>query len=397
MNSPSSPGKSNPPNASLPAAARRQVGAEQRPPIDPALLALAPLQLRNFRQTRSCSDQLCIDLVELAEHDQLLIHRLYESLSELLAALVNTTTDDTRKWAAVIRWTEQHDLETIIDEVSALGNASRAAKDSEERAKAMHDVRGGALSALLGRLQLLGRLPRDAGQLKTLFVLVRDHLKIMRSALVGLDESRRAADRQPKSHDVSLALEKWHETVVGPAWHEKSMRLLIDCRHEGALTECCLESAAIDRIFYNLVNNASRHAVGQRLEMAIFHIPDAAGPCLRFVLSNEVNDADLAYLRSLVKTNGADSVDKGSGQSLMVLFEPAISTTGSGFGLTVVADFVADAFGLRDRREALRERYVGAVLEGGTFRVWFHWPVANDNLPPKLDDYHQPFQSLSEP
>ena len=62
----------------------------------------------------------------------------------------------------------------------------------------------------------------------------------------------------------------------------------------------------------------------------------------------------------------------------------------------MVADFVAGAFGLRDRAEALRERYVGAILDGQTFRVWFHWPMAHDNLPAKLDDYYRPEQSLSE-
>ena len=62
----------------------------------------------------------------------------------------------------------------------------------------------------------------------------------------------------------------------------------------------------------------------------------------------------------------------------------------------MVADFVAGAFGLRDRVEALRERYVGAVLDGRTFRVWFHWPLAHDDLPQKLDDYHRPQESLSD-
>ena len=75
----------------------------------------------------------------------------------------------------------------------------------------------------------------------------------------------------------------------------------------------------------------------------------------------------------------------------------AVSSTGSGFGLTVVADFVAGAFGLRDRAEALRKRYLGANLDGQTFRVWFHWPIASDNLPAKLDDYHRLQESLSEP
>jgi signal transduction histidine kinase len=212
-----------------------------------------------------------------------------------------------------------------------------------------------------------------------------------------LDEARRNADRQPKSHDASLIIEKWNDAVVGPKWRERPTRMFVDCRHQGALTECCLESAALDRIFYNLANNACRHAATNRLDMAIFPISEAPGECLRFVLSNEVAGEDETYLRSLLPTDGADSADKGSGLSLLALFDPQVSTTGSGFGLTVVADFVAGAFGLRDRAEALRERYVGAVLEGHTFRVWFHWPAANDALPAKTDDYHHPQESLSEP
>ncbi len=44
------------------------------------------------------------------------------------------------------------------------------------------------------------------------------------------------------------------------------------------------------------------------------------------------------------------------------------------------SDFVVAAFGLRDREEALREHYLGAVLDGRTFRVWFHWPIARDTV-----------------
>ena len=228
-------------------------------------------------------------------------------------------------------------------------------------------------------------------------MLARDHLKIMRNAVVGLDEPRRNADQKPKSHAMALMLEKWQDSIVGPKWHERPIRMDIDCRYEGALTEWCLESAAMDRIFYNLANNACRHAAGDRLEMAIFPVPEPPGECLRFVLSNELDAADAAYLKSLERSDGADSADKGRALSLLALFEPEVSTTGSGFGLTVAADFVAGAFGLRDRGEALRERYVGAILDGNTFRVWFHWPVASNEHPQKLDDFHQPEQSLSEP
>ena len=371
--------------------------ASLRPPVAEPLLALAPLHLPSRRRVRFAGDDLCVSLERLAERDRSLIGKLYEALSKLLFAIADPTADDGKRWRGVLLWTQRHQMDAFIDQVRELGAATHTQDESEEVAKAMHDVRGGALSALLGRLQLLTRLPHDEEQLKTLFVLTRDHLKIMRNALVGLDEPRREADRTPKAHAMRLMMEKWHESVVGPKWNERPVRMNVDCRYDGALTECCLESAAIDRIFYNLANNACRHVAGDRLDMAIFPIPEPPGECLRFVLSNEVGEADAAYLRALERTDGADSADRGSGLSLLALFEPEVSSTGSGFGLTVVADFVASAFGLRHRGEALRERYLGAVLEGRTFRVWFHWPMASDNLPTKVDDFRHPESSLREP
>ena len=368
------------------------------PPIAAALLDLAPLRMPQRRNTRYDGDLLCIPLEELAARDQTLLRDLYKILSQLLYEIADERTGDAEKWAAVRRWTRQHDLDALFRDVRELGHASRERTTSEELAKAMHDVRGGALNALLGRLQLQERLPHDETQLRTLFVLARDHLKIMRNAITGLDDARRQADTKPKSHNMKLMVEKWHDSIVGPKWQERPVRMVVDCRYDGALTECCLESAAVDRIFYNLANNASRHAVGDHVEMTIFPVSQPPTECLRFVLSNEVNEEDAAFLRTLNRPeNGADSADKGSGLSLAGLFEPAMSSTGSGFGLTVVADFVARAFGLRDRTEALRERYVGALLDGKTFRVWFHWPMADGSLPQKLDDFHRPQESLSEP
>ena len=365
-------------------------------PFPEALLALAPLRLRNYRQVRYIGDDLCIRLVDLAGRDQELLRGIYGTLTELLLLISDESADDRQRWEEVGQWAERHDPDALVDDVRELGHASRPQHDNEQFAKSMHDVRGGALSALLGRLQLLDHLPRDEANLQALFVLARDQHKIMRSAVLGLDDRRRAADHLPKAHDVRLVLQKWHESVVGPKWRERPVRLFVDCHHEGALTECCLESAALDRIFYNLANNACRHCTGERLEMAIFPVPLAPGECLRFVLSNPVSATDAAFLRGTIQAGGGDSADKGLSLNLESLFYPNVSSTGSGFGLTVVADFVAGAFGLADRRQALHERYVGAVLDGDTFRVWFHWPVADNHLPQKLDDYHRPKESLSE-
>ena len=369
-------------------------------PVPDHLLALAPLRLFNYRQTRYLGDDLCVELDRLAGRDQTLLRNLYQQLTDLLFTIADTATTDAQKWESVQRWMDRHDLDTVIGEVRELGLATHEQNPGKDLARAMHDVRGGALSSLLGRLQLLDRLPRTAANLNVLFVQTRDHLKIMRNAVVGLDEPRRNADRTPKAHAMALMLAKWHESVVGPQRHERPIQMHIDCRYEGPLTECCLESAAIDRIFYNLAANAARHAADERLEMVVFPMPEPPGKaeCLRFVLSNQVREADAAWLRAQTQAGGADSTQLGSGYNLFALFEPEVSSTGSGFGLTVVADFVAGAFGLRDRTEALHERYVGAVLEGQVLRVWFHWPAAHDdNMPEKLDDYHRPEQSLSEP
>ncbi len=375
-----------------------QQGTGQRSAVPESLRNLAPEHLPNRRAARYQGDSLCVPLARLAPRDQTLLRDLYDVLNELLYAIADTATDDAGKWRDVARWSERHPVERVITEVRELGRASHEQMPGEELSKAVHDVRGGALTSLLGRLQLLDRRPQDERELQTIFVLARDHLKIMRNAITGLDEPRRDADRKPKTHDMRLMLEKWHDSVVGPKWDEQPVRFVMNCRHEGPLTECCLESAALDRIFYNLANNAARHCAGDRVEMDIFPVPPppAAGEALRFVLSNEVGERDVAYLGTLIRDGGADGRDKDGHASILALFDAEVSSTGSGFGLTVVAEFVAEAFGLRDSQTALRERYVGALLDGRTFRVWFHWPVTRGGHPAKLDDYHHPEQSLSE-
>ena len=369
-------------------------GATHRSAPGP-LLGLAPLALENLRSDRYVGDGLCVPLDRLVERDRALLRSLYAQLSELLVGLVDEQLDDAAKWSALEAWLGAHPAASLIDEARELGLASREADDGVLLAEAMHDARGGALGALLGRLQILEHLPRDTSELNTIFVLVRDHLKILRSAFLQLDDARRKLDQERKSHAAKLTVDKWHRSVVGPNWRERPVRMVVEAHYDGALSECCLESAALDRIFYNLANNASRHAATDRVDFVFFPLP-APSRCLRFVVSNEVSEDDAATLRFFEK-RASPAADAGAASALPLptLFGAAESSTGSGFGLTVVADFVAHAFGLADGAEAVRKQYVGAVLHDETFRVWFHWPIANDELPPKLDDVHDPTRSVT--
>lgn len=368
-------------------------------PVLPALLSLGPPDLLNHRRTRYTGGDLHVAVDALAPADAESLRTTYRVLNALLDGFMDPDQSDGERWGRVERWCDhpEHGLEAVLKSVRRLGYATLERGDRVEMfAKVLHDLRGGALTALLGYLKLLGRLPRDGTTLKMIFVLTRDQLKIMRNSLTGLDDRRREGDHTPRSHAVRLILEKWHESIVAfrPPKGGPPLAMFVDNRYEGALTECCLESAAIDRIFYNLAANACRHcAPGGRLDMSIFPLPPA-GRDLRFVLSNPVSPEDAATLRALGHP-AHDGAAEGP-TYLDALFRPAVSSTGSGYGLAVVADFVAGAYGLDDAAEAIAGRYVGARLDGDVFRAFFHWPVAHDDFPQKLDDPHRPHESLSD-
>ena len=377
-----------------------------------ALLALAPHRLPNHRATRYLGDGLFVSMDALAAADQERMRQVYEDLGDLLHRLIAIETDDAGKRRDVQAWMAQGRLAALVRRLHELGQAGATSRAKDAAlARTLHDVRGGAVTGLVGRLEMLDQWPGPLSEkLRMIFCLTRDHLKIMRNALVGLDDARRQADLTRKSHSVALLVEKWHEVLVGPTAGENAVRMRVDCRYDGSVSECCLESAAIDRMFYNLANNARRHTADGAMEMAIFELAEAASSCLRFVLSNAVSPAHALALRRLVAdqagTNGTRNVGAAREPAeppspaflrLDPLFVPSVSTTGSGVGLPVVAEFTAHAFGLKNANQAVQEGYVGARLDDSqTFRVWFHWPAARRGLAPKLDDYRLPAESLSE-
>jgi len=165
----------------------------------------------------------------------------------------------------------------------------------------------------------------------------------------------------PKIHGTDFIVEKWRGSSLRSG--DRTLQLAVECAGNVAISECCVEFGALDRILYNLINNASRHAASAALSLSIFPIPDAEGGNLRFVLTNSVAPADAAHLGTL---------------DLRTLFRAGVSTTGSGYGLSVAAEFVANAFGITSVEKAVDEQYLGARLDGEVFRAWFHWPVVAD-------------------
>ena len=329
-------------------------------PVDSSLRTLT-----NYRKGRYRGDDFCLPLSEFAERDQACILETYAFLQRLLATLKQHGADRSDEALARVQsCLAREDTEALLSGIQRFGVASLDIRPDELMAKTIHDLRGGAMSALLGELQLAMLRPLDGAHARRLFFLTRDHLKIMRNALLGLDDAKRQADLVPKMHSVDLIIEKWQHALLRGA--QRPARLDVACDYHGNIAECCVEFGALDRVLYNLVNNACRHTASGEVKLLIrSHPDDVAEPDnLCFCVSNPVDARDERTLAARGDLN--------------VLFSPGVSSTGSGYGLTVAVDFVTNAFGLPSRARALDGGYLGAQLVENEFRVWFHWPVVAD-------------------
>lgn len=342
--------------------------------VSPFLRGLAPFPLPYKRTTRYMGDDLCAGFNEFQPTDQDTILRLYKFLILFLDRLAPYPVDE-EKWVAIDEIAATTQVDDLLGSVQQLGvAASEAGSLHGPAARAIHDLRGGALTSILSRLQVIAytqsqhaQNPHPPGELNQLFILARDHLKITRNAIVGLDDEKRDRDRASKLHHIHMLADKWQNVIPGSATRGKKVE--VDTRYHGNMSECCLESAAIDRIFYNLMNNACRHCVGPGVKVDIFLVPGEPHGHIRFVVSNEINEEQAVRLRKMGR------------EELNGIFDAGVSTTGSGLGLAIVAEFVAHAFGLAGKREALEGGYLGTVIEDQRFYAWFHWPAAREGQP----------------
>jgi len=325
---------------------------------DEELFSLAPAVLINHRTRRYHGEDRALSVDELTEADRVILRDIYALLLRLFAVLRGGGEERDRAARTLIG---QMDTGKLFVMVRTLGKESYRTAPSPLMAKTLHDVRGGGLSSLLGHLDLHLALPLAALPCDTLYFLTRDHLKIMRNALLGLDDVQRNADLEVNLHGTDLLVEKWDQARIPVDGRE--VRIAVNCLQDVAIAECCVEFGALDRILYNLMNNASRHTEGDIIRLVLFPTPDRQGENLRLVLINQMSAADRSYLRE---------------KDLRTLFRAGVSTTGSGYGLTVAAEFVSSAFGLTTPEAAVEGGYLGARLLHEQFVIWFHWPIIGE-------------------
>lgn len=324
------------------------------------LRSLAPTHLRIEREDRYDGGGFSIALADLAAADAAQIRRIYDALQT-----ISTAWDEMRDAPDSDRMVAQmaiFDDKLFLEAIQNVGIATYEENGSTPALrKALHDVRGGGLTSLIGYAQLLPRLAARGqltpDRLKQIAFLARDHAKMMRNIFTDLDVARRQADEAEKLHHIDEFTRKWDNFVYESGARRVSVAATSD--FDGYITNRCLETSAVDRILYNLVNNAVRFAADTAVSLTIFPVSDTL---TRWVVANKVSARQKAWLANNV------------GDDFSQLFRGGLTRGGHGVGLSSATDFVASSFGL-EADAALARRYIGAALHDHTYYAWFHWPV----------------------
>ncbi len=224
-----------------------------------------------------------------------------------------------------------------------------------------HDICGGALSQLIGICQLLQSRALEPREVAKGYLRIRDHTKIMRNGLPELDPEVHARDQAERMHHVDLIVDKWSHAALEQGGDRVDVQ--VQCDFSGPISDRCVEFSALDRVLYNLMNNATEHTIDGRVELYITASED--GQQLVLAVVNQVGARRASELKEYF-----------GGTDLRRLFDGGYTTGGHGVGLSICAEFVGFAFGVTPS-QARDEGYVGARLVDDHFMAWVHWPVVS--------------------
>jgi signal transduction histidine kinase len=317
------------------------------------IVDLAPASLDNYRSSRYRADDQAIELGMLAASDRELVHWLYALLRELdeIVGGEQAVMDP----APLFAFLERHPISETVHRVRRLGTDSEI---TPRVAEALHDIRGGSSTVLFAQLSRIGRVPFKSELGRSLFIAVRDHMKMMRNVTKDLDPVARERDLVFRRHslgDLAVAFRSFTAQLG-----EDQMTVDLDCPEDAVIAESCVEFGAIDRVAYNLLNNAVRHAARPIIMTWLVRFAKD----LRVVVANAVDPEQRALVTERLSSDAA---------SLFGDF----TTTGSGYGLRIVGELVAHAYGVPSVQKLIDGGYVGARVVDDSFVAWFHWPLSD--------------------
>ena len=328
------------------------------------LRGLAPERLRSFLPERYCGGRFTASMeTDFTPEEREILRRMYEELGKLMQLAQPRGEDDLDEGnRALEEFCAETKVGTMAMELEQAGKAAEGMHDTVTSG-ILREITKGPFASIYGILFLAQQGVADPGFFSNLFYLARDQLKIMRSFILDLDPEKRAEDEVEKYHSIQLLLEKWQGASY--AAFDNELKVDFETEFTGHVAERCVEFAELDRLFYHLANNAVQHGGDPALMIQVQPTEDSES--LRFAFINPIREEQYDLLDQLIS----------SGESL---FDRSVCIRGKGFGLSVVAESVAHAYGLESRHQAVAGKYVGLRLDPHRFLVWFHWPMVGSTV-----------------
>ncbi len=328
-------------------------------PSDP-LARLPEADLRIPAGARWAGEGLEIPEGTLPEADLVRLTVLYTALEGLYRRWLALGTDAPPKaWAELAEEIRAFDREPLSSLHEALGGEAgvRWNDRSPQLRRALHDLRGGAFFALRLYAALLDERSPNPDEVEAAAFLARDQAKVVRSLVPSIDPEGYTRDRSERAHGMRELVDKWDGFVFPQV--EPPVRVEVEAPWRGDLASRCLEAAALDRVLYNLLNNAARFTSDGRVRLRVERVGSAA----RIAVANRIRDAERSWL------------SEGFGDDPSALFLGGRTRGGSGVGMASGASIVARAWGQVDAADAVTMGAVGARVDDGSFVAWVHWPV----------------------
>ncbi|MEZ4452474.1 MAG: hypothetical protein R3B09_23625 [Nannocystaceae bacterium] len=329
------------------------------------ILRLAPVDLEVLRRDRWGGEGFSVTLSRFAPADVELIRRIYQVVKQAHALWLHIRDaahlSDSGKDALL----QRHILPELRDRrflltLRDLGAATYALGTPPKEVRAvLHDIRGGALLALIGHAaaEARGDAVSDAER-TTVILRARDHARLMRNTVSDLDPVLRDIDAGVKTHTMLDFIAKWDQSIYRAG--ERAVTIQTDCGYDGFVCRYDLETAALDRVIYNHVNNAARFSADDRVKITAVPI---GGRVVRWVIENTLYPEHNLALRESV------GVDLGK------LYHGGITRGGHGIGLANCAELVQAAIGAESVDALIQRGYLGAMTRDHRYVAWFHWPI----------------------
>lgn len=284
------------------------------------LLELVNPELQVHANSRWSGENLGVSLRRLRPQDLATVLRIYQSVHGYYELWLYT--QDAPNPEVLNEKLQPFRNKEFQSQISQLGGSLESTSDL--LVAALEDARWGALPALIERAEP-GNL--DLGQLQICALLARDHAKMLRNAFYDLDDTLTSADSSLKAHGLTSIISKLSQ------FEWRGLEVKACAEFQGAITSRCLETAALDRVLYDLLRRAGQSSPAH---CQVWAIP-----------------LHQSLLRIALSVAGD--------------FRP--------FETRDLATYaVANAVGV-SREQALQQQYLGHRLVKGQTWAWFHWPT----------------------